>query len=98
MILACTMAPGRGDTDLVLAELAANLAARGLRCCGTVQINTERADAGPCDMDVRVLPDGPVLRISQDLGPHARAVVSTPPCLRRLWGWSRPGSCQVRTS
>jgi hypothetical protein len=72
MTLAYTMAPGRGDTDLVLAGLAADLAARGLRLCGTVQINTERADAGPCDMDVRVLPDGPVLRISQDLGPSAR--------------------------
>lgn len=72
MMLAYTMAPGRGDTDLVLQGLATELALRGLRCCGTVQINTERADAGPCDMDVRVLPDGPILRISQDLGPSAR--------------------------
>ena len=72
MKLAYTMAPGRGDTDLVLERLAADLAARGLRCCGTVQINSERADAGLCNMDVRVLPDGPVLRISQDLGPQAR--------------------------
>ena len=72
MKLAYTMAPGRGDTDLVLERLANSLAARGLRCCGTVQINSARADTGPCDMDVRVLPDGPVLRISQDLGPQAR--------------------------
>jgi hypothetical protein len=62
------MAPGRGDTDLILFKLATVLAARGLRCCGTVQINSERGNTGPCDMDVRVLPDGPVLRISQDLG------------------------------
>jgi hypothetical protein len=62
------MAPGRGDTDLILFKLATVLAARGLRCCGTVQINSERGDTGPCDMDVRVLPDGPILRISQDLG------------------------------
>jgi nucleoside-triphosphatase THEP1 len=72
MKLACTMAPGRGDTNLVLQGLAADLAARGLRCCGTVQINSGRLDAGPCDMDVRVLPDGPTLRISQTLGPRAR--------------------------
>lgn len=77
MKLAYTMAPGRGDTDLVLQALAAELAARGLRCCGTVQINTAKAGGrqgreGPCDMDVRVLPEGPVLRISQDLGPEAR--------------------------
>ena len=72
MNLACTMAPGRGDTDLLLERLASRLSVRGARCVGTVQINTERADTRPCDMDVRVLPDGPVLRISQDRGPEAR--------------------------
>jgi nucleoside-triphosphatase THEP1 len=71
-MLAFTMAPGRGDTDLLLEGLALQMAARGLRCCGTVQINTARADDRACDMDVRVLPDGPVLRISQDRGPGAR--------------------------
>jgi len=83
MKLAYTMAPGRGDTDLVLERLATDLAARRLRCCGTVQINTARADAGPCDMDVRVLPDGPVLRISQDLGPQARGCRLDPAALER---------------
>ena len=86
MRLAYTMAPGRGDTDLVLERLAANLAARGLRCCGTVQINSERADAGPCDMDVRVLPDGPVLRISQDLGSQARGCRLDPAALETAVG------------
>lgn len=86
MKLAYTMAPGRGDTDLVLEGLAADLAARGLRCCGTVQINSERADAGPCDMDVRVLPGGPVLRISQDLGPHARGCRLDPAALETAVG------------
>ena len=81
MTLACTMAPGRGDTDLILAGLAADLMARGLRLCGTVQINSGRADAGPCDMDVRVLPEGPVLRISQDLGPAARGCRLDPEAL-----------------
>lgn len=72
MHLAYTMAPGRGDMDLILFKLATELASRGLRCCGVVQINSERADARPCDMDVQVLPDGPVLRISQHLGQGAR--------------------------
>lgn len=74
MNLAYTMAPGRGDTDLILAGLATDLLARGIRLRGTVQIKTERADADPCDMDVRVLPDGAILRISQHLGPQARGV------------------------
>jgi len=86
MTLACTMAPGRGDTDLILAGLATDLLARGLRVGGTVQINTVRADAGPCDMDVRVLPDGPVLRISQDLGPSARGCRLDPEALETAVG------------
>jgi hypothetical protein len=86
MKLAYTMAPGRGDTDLVLERLAAALAARGLRCCGTVQINSARADAGPCDMDVRVLPDVAILRISQDLGPQARGCRLDPAALETAVG------------
>ena len=86
MKLAYTMAPGRGDTDLVLERLATDLAARGVRCCGTVQINSDRCDAGPCDMDVRVLPDGAVLRISQDLGPQARGCRLDPATLETAVG------------
>jgi hypothetical protein len=67
MHIAFTMAPGRGDTDLLLSRFAIQLARQGRRTSGTVQINTER-DAGPCDMDVKVLPDGPVICISQRLG------------------------------
>ncbi|MCF3974672.1 DUF2478 domain-containing protein [Paracoccus salsus] len=86
MMLAYTMAPGRGDTDLILAGLAADIEARGLRCCGTVQINSERGDSGPCDMDVRVLPSGPVLRISQDLGPSSRGCRLDPVALETAVG------------
>ncbi|WP_166416242.1 DUF2478 domain-containing protein [Cochlodiniinecator piscidefendens] len=71
MKIAYTIAPGQGDTDLLLERVATQLAAKGFRTCGTVQINTEMSD-GPCDMDVRVLPDGPVLRISQNLGAGSR--------------------------
>lgn len=86
MKLASVMAPGRGDTDLVLERLAAALAARGLRCCGTVQINSARRDAGPCDMDVRVLPDVAIVRISQDLGAQARGCRLDPAALETAVG------------
>ena len=72
MKIAYTMAPGRGDTDLLLSRVARRIAKMGLRVCGTVQINSERETDGPCDMDVQVLPDGPVIRISQTLGAHSR--------------------------
>ena len=86
MKLAYTMSPVRGDTDLILAQLAANLSARGLRCCGAVQINTECPDAGPCDMDVKVIPGGEVLRISQSLGPGARGCRLDPSALETAVG------------
>lgn len=72
MHIAYTRSPRRGDTDHVLERLATRLAARGLRIVGTVQINTKQAESDRCDMDVKVLPAGPVIRISQDLGPEAR--------------------------
>lgn len=86
MKLAYTMSPARGDTDLVLERLATDLAARGIRCCGIVQINSARADAGPCDMDVKVLPDGAILRISQDLGLQARGCRLDPAALETAVG------------
>ena len=72
MKIAYVIGPGRGDTDLVLASVAESIGAAGVKICGTVQVNTECDGDGPCDMDVQVLPDGPVIRISQSLGPEAR--------------------------
>lgn len=72
MNIAYTMAPGRGDTDDLLLQLSDRLKALGWRLGGTVQINTERDYDGPCDMDIKVLPDGPILRISQNLGRNSR--------------------------
>lgn len=86
MNIAYTMAPGRGDTDLLLERLARGLRARGVRTCGTVQINSARADAGPCDMDIQVLPAGPVLRISQALGAQARGCRLDPAMLETAVG------------
>lgn len=63
---------GRGRTDELLAGVASQLEDAGLRLAGTVQTNLERLDRSRCDMDLRVLPDGPVLRISQDLGEGSR--------------------------
>ena len=58
MKISYTMAPGRGDTDLLFFGVAKTLVNQSHTTCGTVQINTEHA-SGPCNMDVRVLPDGP---------------------------------------
>lgn len=81
MNIAFTMSPGRGDTDLLLHHFAHSLVARGFRLAGTVQVNTDRPDRGPCDMDVKLLPDGPSIRISQSLGKGARGCRLDPSAL-----------------
>ncbi|WP_104071947.1 DUF2478 domain-containing protein [Albidovulum inexpectatum] len=86
MRIAFTMAPGRGDTDLLLERLARTLIGRGARLAGVVQTNTECANQGLCDMDVRVLPDGPVIRISQSLGAGARGCRLNPEALEEAVG------------
>jgi hypothetical protein len=63
--------PGRGASDLFLAQVVDGLAGR-LNLCGTVQTNTARADRRKCDMDLRLLSTGEVLRISEDRGALAR--------------------------
>jgi Protein of unknown function (DUF2478) len=72
MKLAYVTLQGRGRTDALIAEVAALLEAEGVRLAGTVQSNHERPDRRKCDMDLRVLPDGPIVRISEDRGDLAR--------------------------
>ncbi|WP_424942007.1 DUF2478 domain-containing protein [Aliiroseovarius crassostreae] len=72
MKLAFTIAPGRGETNVLLADIAETLMARKIRVIGTVQIDTDRGEDRKCDMDVKVLPDGPLIRISEDRGAGAR--------------------------
>ena len=75
MRIAYVSLQGRGRTDQLIAEVADRLTASGLRLAGTVQSNHERPDRKKCDMDLRVLPDGPVVRISEDRGELARGCI-----------------------
>ena len=81
MKIAYTMTQGRGELDLLLADFAETLKARGVRTCGIVQINTENGTEHRCDMDVKILPDGPKLRISQYLGKQAKGCRLNPEAL-----------------
>lgn len=86
MRIAYTKAPGRGDTDRLLAGTAEALLARGFRVRGVVQSNLACEPDGPCDMDVTVLPAGPVLRISQSLGAGSRGCRLDPQTLETAVG------------
>lgn len=72
MKLGYVMTGEPGETDRLLSGFARDCLDRGLAVAGLVQTNIEGADPRHCDMDVTVLPDGPVFRISQSLGREAR--------------------------
>lgn len=70
MRLAGVTGQGRGATDRVLAAVADRLARDGMRLVGALR---PVRDAGTCDSDLWLLPDGPVHRITQDLGAGSSA-------------------------
>lgn len=81
MRIASVFSPERGQTDRVLADVAAALLGKGLELAGVVQTNIDRPGRRHCDMDVMVLPAGPVLRINQLLGEGAQGCRLDPSAL-----------------
>ncbi len=69
MKIACVTSRARGGTDLLLSNMAARLQTVGVRLAGIVKDESYVSgfDNG-CDMKVRVLPDGPIIKITQSLG------------------------------
>jgi hypothetical protein len=72
MQIAYVTVEGRGRIDDCLAETVALMQSRGLRLAGTVRALPSDHRAHPCDTDIRILPDGPLHRISQPLGQGSR--------------------------
>jgi hypothetical protein len=72
MKLASVTVPGRGRIDDLVAEVVGAFEDDGLRLAGTARVKPADPSGHPCDMDLRVLPDGPGFRISQPLGPMAK--------------------------
>ncbi len=68
MKIAYVTLSGRGLIDDCLAEAVAELEGCGFRLAGTVRVLPADPHSHACDIDVRVLPDGPSRRISQPLG------------------------------
>lgn len=68
MKLGYIMMDDPGVLDTTLAHIADELLRQEMHVSGVVQINTEREKNHKCDMDVKVLPDGPTICISQSLG------------------------------
>ena len=60
---------GKGHTDACLTAAVRLMQTAGLRLSGTFALET---DDPTCDMQLQVLPDGPVIRINQNLGKLAK--------------------------
>ena len=69
MKLAVLSSEVQGEIDQLLSETADRLQAEGVRLAGVVKVLEENsAGTHACDMDLRVLPDGAAIRITQSLG------------------------------
>ncbi len=87
MYLAYVTTTDRGATDRLLSAVAEHLLNADARLAGVVQTNTECADSSKCDMDVRVLPEGETIRISQSLGTQSRGCRLDPAALEQAVGY-----------
>ncbi|SMX44373.1 DUF2478 domain-containing protein [Actibacterium lipolyticum] len=77
---------GRGASDRLLFDAAVALRAEGLRVAGAVQENVERDPTRSCDMDLHVLTNDSVVRISQNLGRGSRGCRLDPEGLEQAVG------------
>lgn len=63
---------GRGQIDRMIAAIAKGLEAVDLRLAGTARTKIAQVTNHHCDMDLRLLPAGPVLRLNEDHSPQTR--------------------------
>ena len=73
MTLASVTSPERGATDRLLDAVVTRAIAAGFRVAGALRPVAPGGGNGHCDADLRLLPDGPVVRITQDLGAGSTA-------------------------
>ncbi|WP_316860178.1 DUF2478 domain-containing protein [uncultured Cohaesibacter sp.] len=64
---------GTVHVNQILSEMASRLIADGIKVTGTIQSETEKEGAEKCDMYISVLPDGPRIRVSQNLAGQSKS-------------------------
>jgi hypothetical protein len=77
---------GEGTADRLLAEVADALVAEGWPLAGAVQINSDAGSGRRCNMDLNVLAEGRIIRISQNLGKFAKGCRLDPDGLEQAVG------------
>ncbi|MGC9370160.1 MAG: DUF2478 domain-containing protein, partial [Paracoccaceae bacterium] len=81
--IAAISSPASGETDRLLTETAQWLLDLGRVPAGVVRSANGRVGRHACDMDLQVLPDGPEIAITQDLGTGSRGCRLDPEALER---------------
>ncbi|WP_037312344.1 DUF2478 domain-containing protein [Ruegeria halocynthiae] len=82
MKIASISSQKQGETDRLLAELATDLQSSGLKLRGIVKdLSYAALHQNGCDMSVRVLPEGPIIKITQNLGQGSDACRLDPAAL-----------------
>lgn len=90
-MLAAVQYSGGAEYDLLLARVAEQAAAQGLRLAGVVQINETYDALCACDMTLRDLTTGREIGISQRLGKHSRGCRLDPAALEEAVGLAASG-------
>ncbi|WP_299793936.1 DUF2478 domain-containing protein [uncultured Marivita sp.] len=62
-----------GETDRLLVSVVARLRGEGFRLLGAIRTSDASRPADYCETSLSLLPDGPVVRITQDLGAGSSA-------------------------
>ncbi|WP_099827500.1 DUF2478 domain-containing protein [Oceaniglobus indicus] len=73
MGIATVTSAERGATDRLFDAIVTRLSAEGVRIAGAVRPVIPDVAPGHCESDLLLLPDGPIVRITQDLGPGSTA-------------------------
>lgn len=71
--LASVSTVGRGATDQLLCAVVEQLQAEGIQVGGALRPQESLGEPSHCNSDLLLLPDGPVARITQDLGAGSTA-------------------------
>lgn len=75
-----------GQADAMLQQLAQTLMQQGVTLIGAVQETSRLSDTHRKSMALNILPDGPQIGISQDLGPMANGCSLDPDGLEQVVG------------
>lgn len=73
MLLAGVDATGAGGTDQLLQAVSEHLAGKGIQLLGALRIRDPDPIGEYCETTLRLLPSGPDIRITQDLGAGSTA-------------------------